>query len=692
MLRSIAATLLTVCGLAATPAQSAPTHPFDVRDLVAMDRVADPRLSPDGTQLVFQVREADVAANKASTGLWLRSMDRQGKARRITAAGVNSVAPRWAPDGRSLYFLSSRSGSMQVWRLDLAGGEARQASDFALDVGSFVLAPDGKRIALSFEVFAECAADLACTKKRLDDKAAGKASGQLFEQLFIRHWDTWADGRRSQLFVADLDAQGVASSTLVHVSRGIDGDVPSKPFGDDSEYSWRPDGGALAFSVRIAGRDEPWSTNFDIYLAPADGSEEPTNLTRANLAWDAGPLFSADSRTLYYRAMKRPGFEADRLAVMAMDLATRATREIAPGWDRSADSLLLSADGRSLYAVSNDLGHTPLFAIDIASGKVAKIVGDGSIGGVTLGKDAVVVVRDDLGAPAQLFRTGLRGGRLEVLTDFNAARLATIGFGAAEQFTFAGAEGATVHAWLVKPAGFDPAKKYPVAFLIHGGPQGSFGNHFHYRWNPQTYAGQGFAAVMVDFHGSTGYGQAFTDSISGDWGGKPLEDLDLGLAAALSKYSFLDRERVCALGGSYGGFMTNWIAGKRPGKFRCLVTHSGVFDARMMSYATEEQWFDQWERKGSPWEKPENFERDNPATLVGAWTTPMLVVHGQLDYRIPVEQGIAAFTALQGRKVPSQFLYFPDENHWILKPANSILWHDTVNAWLKRWLVDAPAR
>ena len=680
--------ILALCLVA--PAAFAADRPFDIRDLVALDRVADPRISPDGRQVAFQVREADVDSNKAATGLWLRAVDGDATPRRITARGVNSVGPRWAPDGRALYFLSSRSGSMQVWRLDMGGGEARQATDFALDVGSFVLAPDGRAIALSFEVFPDCGADLACTKKKVDDEAASKQTGQLYDQIFVRHWDTWSDHRRSQLFVARLDATGVAGKDLVHVTKGIDGDVPSKPFGDDNEYAWSPDAKSLVFSARIAGRNEPWSTNFDLFQVPADGSAAPRNLTDTNDAWDTGPVFSADGRTVYYRAMKRPGFEADRLGLMAMDLASGATREIAPGWDRSADNLALSRDGRTIYTTANDLGHTPLFAIEIASGKVSKVAGNGHVGGFSVGRDAIVVAHDDLDSPAQLYRVGLRGGALAPLTAFNAERLAGVAFGAAEQFTFAGAGGATVHAWLVKPANFDPAKKYPVAFLIHGGPQGSFGNLFHYRWNAQTYAGQGYAALLVDFHGSTGYGQAFTDAVSRDWGGKPLEDLRLGLEAAVAKYAFLDGERACALGGSYGGYMVAWIAGQMPERFRCLVNHAGVFDIRAMAYMTEELWFTNWEFGGTPHTHPEDYAKFKPADHVAKWKAPMLVIHGALDYRVPYTQGIAAFTAAQVRGIPSRYLHFPDENHWVLKPANSVLWHDTVNAWLKRWLVEEP--
>lgn len=682
MLRTAPIALLM---LAVSPALPAETRPFNVRDLVMMDRVSDPRLSPDGSQVAFVVRETDFEANKGINGIWLVPSAGGEVPRRLSAKGQTSLAPRWSNDGRSLYFLSSRSGSMQVWRLDFGGGEARQVTSYPLDVGTFVLSPDGRQLALSMEVFPACGAELACSKKRLDDEAASKATGQLYDQLFMRHWDTWKNGTRSQLFVADLDAAGTAEAAPALITRGIDADVPSKPFGDENDYGFAPDGESIVFAARIAGRTEAWSTNFDLFSASVDGSEAPRNLTSANPAWDAGPVFSRDGRTLFYRAMKRPGFEADRFAVMAMDLASGRVREIAPVWDRSAESLLLSRDGRTLYAVANHLGTTPLFAIDVASGRVREIAEGGTVSGASIGADALVFARDTLTAPADLWRVSLRGGAATRITAFNAERLSGIAFGQAEQFTFAGAGGATVHAWFVKPVDFDPTRKYPIALLIHGGPQGSFGDQFHYRWNAQTYAGAGFAALMIDFHGSTGYGQAFTDAVSQDWGGKPLEDLKLGLAAALQKYPFVDGSRACALGGSYGGFMVNWIASQWRGAFKCLVSHASILDARSMSYTTEELWFDEWERGGQPYEVPENFERDNPVLHVGDWSVPMLVVHGQLDYRVPVEQGIGVFTALQRRGVPSQFLYFPDENHWVLKPHNSVLWHDTVNAWLERW-------
>ena len=656
---------------------------LDVRDLVNFDRVSEPTLSPDGKTVVYGLRQVDFAANKAKTGFWKQSLNTNQAPVRITAEAFNVNSPNFSTDGQSIYFLSSKSGSMQLWKQALAGGDAFQVSNYALDVGSYKLSPDGKSVAFNLEVFNDCN-DLACSKKRLDDVESSKVTGVLYEKLFIRHWDAWADGRNNQLFIASFSANGKLAGEPKKITNGIDGDVPSKPFGDASEYAFSPDSKTIVFNARIAGKTEAWSTNFDLYSASVDGMGVAKNLTADNPAWDTGPVFSHDGKTLYYRAMKRATFEADRFGIIAMDLATGAKREINAGWDRSADSLLLSVDGKSLYTVTDDVGSHALFAVDTVTGAARKLVSNGTVSGFDIVGDTLVITRSTLTSPAQLFTGNASGAKLKQISNFNADKLKDIAMGAYEQFNFKGWNNETVYGYVVKPANFDKNKKYPVAFLIHGGPQGSFGNNFHYRWNAQTYAGMGFAVVMIDFHGSTGYGQAFTDSISGDWGGKPLEDLQKGWAAALGKYSYLNGERACALGGSYGGYMVNWIAGNWASPWKCLVSHSGVFDNRMMGYSTEELWFNEWEMKGTPYDKPENHEKHNPVNHVSNWNTPMLVVHGQLDYRIPVEQSIGAFAALQRRGVDSQLLTFPDENHWILKPHNSVLWHDTVNAWLKK--------
>jgi len=668
---------------------AASAKPFDARDLVTLDRVSSPTLSPDGRHLLVTIRQTDYEANKASTSLWIRDLFARNIAppARFTPEGFGASSAEFSADGDAVYFLSSKSGSSQLWKQALGKDEPVQVSDYPLPVGTFRLSPDGGAVALTFDVFTDCDG-LACTREKLDATAAGKTSGVLYDSLFVRHWDTWKDGRRGQLFVASLDDEGMAKGEPLRVSAGVEGDVPAKPFGGKEDYAWAPDGKSLVFAAKAVGREEAWSTDYDLYHVPADAKAAPRNLTDANPALDGGPVFSADGKTLYYRAMKRPGFEADRLALMAMDMATGTTREIAPNWDRSASNITLSADGESIYTTTSDVGTYALYKVDIASGKAEKIVGGGTVGGFDLAGDTLAYTFEDLDSPAQAFVARADGSQARQITMRNAEALEEIEFGDYEQFSFKGWNDETVHGYVVKPAGFEEGKQYPVAFLIHGGPQGSFGNNFHYRWNPQTYAGAGFAVVMIDFHGSVGYGQAFTDSISGDWGGKPLEDLQKGWAAAQEKYAFLDGDRACALGGSYGGYMVAWIAGNWPDGFDCLVNHAGVVDTRIMGFNTEELWFTEWENKGTPVQSPEAYEKFNPINHVGKWKTPMLVIHGQLDYRVLVEQGLAAFSAAQRQGVPSQLLYFPDENHWVLKPHNSVMWHDTVNAWLKQWTAE----
>lgn len=678
--------LLPLCLLAALPSLAA-ARGLDVRDLQKLDRVSSPVLSPDGSTVVFAKRIVDADVVKASSSLWVRNLLTRDMAppKRLTPEGWNVNSPSFSPDGKTVYFLSAKSGTQQLYAMLLPGGAPRQLTAFALDVASYKLSPDGTRVLFSTDTFADCKADFACTKKKLDDTAAKKSSGVVYDGLFVRHWDTWADGRRSRLFVAALPegkAKPVASATSL--TDGLDGDAPSKPFGGADEYTWSPDGTSVVAAIRVAGKGEAWSTNFDLYKIAADGSSAPVNLTAANPAWDTGPVFSADGKTLFYRAMKRPGFEADRFGLMAMDLATKQVREIAPSWDRSADGIVVSKDGATIYTTAQDVGQHPLFAVDVASGTAKPVVAEGSISAFDIAGDTLAFTRNTLKTGDQLFTTTLAGAPLRAITPSAQDMLKDVSFGDFEQFTFAGWNNETVHGYVVKPHDYVEGQKYPVAFLIHGGPQGSFGNGWSYRWNPQTYAGQGYAVVMIDFHGSTGYGQAFTDAISQHWGDRPLEDLQKGWAAAQQKYAFLDGGKACALGASYGGYMINWIAGNWNEPWKCLVNHDGVFDTRSMGYVTEELWFTEWENGGTPFDKPENYEKFNPVNHVAKWRVPMLVVQGEKDYRVPVDQGLSTFTALQRKGIESKLLYFPDENHWVLKPQNSILWHDTVNAWLKQ--------
>ncbi|MDI1252006.1 S9 family peptidase [Thermomonas sp.] len=680
---------LSLPSIAATPAKPA-ARGFSVQDMAYMDRYSSPVVSPDGRNVVFAKRVVDKSTNKSSTSLWIEDLLARdaAPAARFTPEGWNVNSPSFSPDGKTVYFLSGKGGSSQLYAMPtFDGGQPKQVTDLVLDVDGYTLSPDGSHVALALATFDDCKADLNCTKKRLDAVEAEKTTGKIFDQLFIRHWDTWNDGRLNRVFSATLGSDAaVKSATLL--SGDIHGDIPSKPFGDLSDFAWSADGKQVAMSVRSSDRSEPWSTNFDIWLVKADGSDA-RNVTAANKAWDAGPVFSADGKTLYYRAMKRPGFEADRFALMAMDLASGKTREIAPQWDRSADGITLSMTGKNIFTTTSDMGEHPLFAVDIASGEVTKIVGAGNVSAIDVRNGRMAFSRNTLNSGDQIYVANADGKSWIPITPSAGEMLPGVAFGKYEQFNFIGWNGETVHGYVVKPWNYQEGKKYPVAFLIHGGPQGSFGDGWSYRWNPQTYAGQGYAVVMIDFHGSTGYGQAFTDAISQHWGDRPLEDLQKGWAAAQQKYGFLNGDMACALGASYGGFMVNWIEGNwydKNGKspWKCLVSHDGVFDQRAMGYATEELWFNEWENGGTVFDHPENYEKFNPVAHVGNFKVPMLVVHGQKDYRIPVEQGIALFTALQRKGVESKFLYFPDENHWVLKPQNSVLWHDTVNDWLKQ--------
>ena len=663
---------------ASTPVTAA-TNAFTYNDMITANRLGDPQVSADGRWLVYSLTTTDVAANKRTGSLWLKDLKSDGAATRLALSDGGANTARWGADGR-LYFLSSRSGTSQVWRAEADGSAPVQVTSLALDVNAYRLSPDASKVAVSLAVFPDCA-DIACTVDRAKAVADDKSTGQVYDRMFVRHWDTWADGTQNHLFVIPT-----AGGEPVWITKGFDGDTPSKPFGDESEFVFTPDGSGVVFSARHAGKSEPWSTNFDLYQVAISAPGQLTNLTAANEAWDTGPVFSPDGKTLAYRAMARPGFEADKYAIFLRDVATGSTRQIAANWDRSADTLQWSADGRTLYTTAGDVGQTRLFAVEVAGGTVVPITGEGHVSAFVQTPSGFVFAQDSLTRPTELFAKTFRGREMpNQITDVNP-QLAAKAFGEAEQFTFAGWNNEEVHGYVIKPANYVEGQKYPVAFLIHGGPQGSFGNGWSYRWNPETYAGAGYAVVMIDFHGSTGYGQAFTDAISQHWGDRPFEDLQKGWAAAQSKYSFLDGQNACALGASYGGYMINWIAGNWPDAFKCLVNHDGVFDTFGMGYSSEELWFTEWEYGGTPYENPKGYQDFNPANHVQNWKTPMLVVQGDRDFRIPTAQGLSTFTALQRRGIESKLIVFPEENHWVLRPANSVQWHNEVFGWLNKHL------
>ena len=692
-MRTIVAAGLFALALVSASAVSA--RPITATDLATMRRLASPTVSPDGHWAVYQLRETDLPANRGRTDLWLLDLTRPAAApvRIASTPEHNEHDPRFSADGRWLYYLSNASGSEQLWRVALPTGTGERITDLPTDIAGYLPAPSGDRIAIWADRDMACA-DLACAN--LPAAQQGQGSGRVYDETFVRHWDAWAQpGVHSRIFVLPL-TEGRPQGAGTPVSPRLVGDSPSRPFGDAAELAWSRDGRTLYFTLREGGRTEPNSTNLDIYAVPADAAAPPTDLTDANDATDTLPAVSPDGRWLAYAAMARPTYEADRQVVQLRNLATGETRALTGDWDRSVESIAWAPDGRSLYVTAGDTLDTPLFRVDAGTGRVARLTQAGTVGNVTPVRDgSVLYTLNSLQAPDDLYRLDRRG-RSTRLTSVNADKLADLDPVSVRRFSFAGAHGDTVWGQIVKPA--NGGGRLPVALLIHGGPQGSFGNSWSYRWNPWVFSAPGYAAVTIDFHGSTGYGQAFTDAINHDWGGGPLEDLRLGLAAAGREDAGIDVDNACALGGSYGGFMANWIAGNWPDRFKCLVSHDGVFDQRAMAYETEELWFPEWEF-GGPYFDPaaaRTYERWNPVNFVQNWRTPMLVFHGENDFRIPYSQALGVFNALQRRNIPSRLVIFPDENHWVLKPQNSIQWYREVHGWLDRWLRrgggDAPAR
>ena len=653
-------------------------RPMTATDMHMMHRLGAPEVSPDGKWAVFTISDTDLEANKRNSRLHLLDFSRSGAAPQLIAGAEGGHDAAFGPDG-ALYFLKPAGDRDQLFRMAV-GGAPQQISDFGADVSGFKLSPTGNRVIVWADQ-KDCP-DLACAATTFPAKPEG--SGRTYDKMFLRHWDTWVEpGVRSRIYAFPIEG-GKLTGMGVRLTGELEGDTPSKPFGGGEEIAFSPDGRTVYFALREAGRIEATSTNLDIFATPSDGSAPPTNLTDANDATDTLPAVSPDGRTLAYVAMARPTYEADRQVVQLRDLATGQVRALTQGWDRSVASLTWSPDGKSLLVTAEDVQETPVFRVDVATGKVTRLTKQGTSGNVRALRDgSAIFTQNSVMAPDDLFRFDRRG-RVRQLTNVNRELLAELDPLRLERFSFAGANGDKVWGIKVKPA--NATGKLPIAFLVHGGPQGSFGNGWSYRWNPRLFASPGYAAVAIDFHGSTGYGQAFTDSIRSDWGGKPLEDLQKGLIYATANDPQLDADNACALGASYGGFMMNWIEGNWPDRFKCIVQHDGIFDDRAMAYETEELWFTEWEHGGkAQFEDPQAYERWNPVNHVNNWKTPMLVVHGEKDFRIPYSQGLAAFTALQRKNIPSRLLIFPDENHWVLKPRNSIQWYDEVFNWLGRW-------
>jgi dipeptidyl aminopeptidase/acylaminoacyl peptidase len=668
---------IAAAALVSTPAAA---RPMTATDMHMMRRLGAPSVSPDGRYVLFSLSTTDLGANKRTNVVHILDLKAKGAAPQplagITQGAHDAV---FGADG-AVWYLAPAGGQDQLFRMTI-GGQPTQLSNLKGDVSGFKVSADGSRLIVWADRNLQCA-DFACDNL---PKVQKSGSGRVYDQLFVRHWDTWAEpGVRSRIFAFPIEG-GKVTGAGVPVTGALVGDTPSKPFGGGEEIDISKDGRTVYFALREAGRIEAKSTNLDIFSAPADGSAQPTNLTPDNDGTDNLPVLSPDGRSLAYFSMARATYEADRQVLQVRDLATGQVRAITANWDRSVGSIAWAKDGKSILVTAEDVMEAPVWRVDIASGKVVKLTGDGHAGNVVpLADGGAIFTQNSILAPDDLYRADAKG-KVTQLTNVNRELLAELDPVSFEKFSFTGANNDKVWGFKLKPA--KAMDKLPIAFVVHGGPQGSFGNAWSYRWNSRVLAGPGYAVVSVDFHGSTGYGQAFTDGINRNWGGWPLEDLQKGLAFAAANDASLDADNACALGASYGGFMMNWIAGQWPDRFKCLVQHDGVFDQRAMAYETEELWFTEWEHGGKAYyEDPAAYERWNPVLHVDKWKTPMLVITGEKDFRIPYSQGIASFTALQRRQIPSKLLVFPDENHWVLKSNNSIQWYREVQGWLGAYL------
>jgi dipeptidyl aminopeptidase/acylaminoacyl peptidase len=671
--------LASMCTLAARTSGSASARQITIDDVTMLSRVSAPTVSADGHWLVWVQRETDLAANKGRYDLWKLDLSRRDSRPVKLLATPNADENNPQIVGDTVYFMSDENGEDAVWAVPTTGGVPNRLTDFKGGFNGFKVAPTRDRIV----VWAHRSAGVATLEPTAQAAAPQPSAVRVYDHLFVRHWDTWADGSRQQLFVLPLSQMGAPGNGKA-IAGTLIGDTPSKPFGGAEEVSWSPDGRSIYFAMREAGRIESLSTNLDVFQVPADGSHPPVNLTIENKATDTQPAVSPDGNKLAWLAMRRPGYEADRQILMIRDLPTGQTTALTEAWDRSVASINWRPDSRAIYVTAGDTQEKPLWRVDVQTGHVKRMTREGTVAAVATTPSGAIVAMNSLTAPDDFYSLSDRGGDPLRLTNVNAARLEGIEIPAVSKFNFKGANGDTVWGYAVRPPG--KTGKVPIAYMVHGGPQETSGNSWSYRWNPAVFAGAGYGLVAVDFHGSTGYGQAFTDSIQNNWGGWPLEDLQKGLIAATQKFPWLDANNACALGASYGGYMMNWIEGRWPDRFKCIVQHAGIFDMRSVAYETEELWFPDWDYGGkAPYDDPEAYERWNPVNFVGNWKTPQLVIAGEKDFRIPYTQSIAAFTALQRRDIASRLVIFPDENHWVRAPSNLLRWYHEVIGWLDRW-------
>ena len=700
--------LVTTSALAQTPSQK---HPFTFEDMMKLKRVGAPVPSPDGKWVVFDCVDVDLDANTRISHLWIVPAN-GGESRRLNPTPNHEERPRFSPDGKRLIWTSKATDPTQIWMCDFDSGsgalvgEPHQVTSISTGADGGIWSPDGKNIVFVSAVYPDCKDD-ACNKQRDEELKKSKVKAKIFSRLFYRHWNAFTEFKRSHLFVISADAVesavpsgqspdalGTAHATARDLTPG-DHDVPPFSLGGQDMYAISPDGQEVGYTSNI-DEVEATSTNDEIFVVPISGGTAKKISTSPGA--DSTPLYSPDGKYLAWRSQARAGFESDKWRLLVQDRQTGKTRDLTEKFDRWVGSFTWKPDSTGLLFTAEDHGGAPIFGSSVTaqpSGPAGGGAGALYADDLVFSGDVLFFTRMSAQAPNEIWRdapapkdelaTYSLDNFLKPVTHMNDALLSQIDMQPLESFTFKGANDEDVQGFMVKPPGFDPSKKYPLKLLIHGGPQGAWGNEWTYRWNAELFAATGnYVVVMINFHGSTGYGQKFTDSISGDWGGKPFVDLMKGLDYVEKTFPFIDKSREAALGASYGGYMANWLLG-HTNRFRCIVSHDGIFNAESAYGTTEELWFPNWEFGGPPWKKRDVYRKWSPHEYAANFKTPTLVVHGQLDYRLDVSQGFDLFTTLQVLNVPSKMLYFPDEGHWVLKPQNSRLWYKTVNDWVDQW-------
>ncbi len=691
---SYLAIVIVAIPLVARPQQK---RPITVEDMWKVGRVSDPQVSPDGKTIAFVITKYSMEENKGTSGIYLVSID-GGDVREFSTGFKSSGDPVWSPDGKRIAFVADdTNGTPQVYVEDANGRIANRITSVALGASGLLWSSDGKFIAFVSDVFPDpdpitsmydrdpehpvrgCLTD-SCNAAREEQLEKSKVKAKLFTNLPYRVWNYWKDGKRSHLFVVDT-----SGGRPVDLTPG-DYDTPPIDLGGRMDYAFSPDGKEVCF-VRNTDRMVAVSTNNDLFTVSVDGG--PAKRITTNPSNDNQPLYSSDGRYIAYRAQLTPGFESDKSRLMLYDRKGGTIINLTEKYDRSVDEVAWSPDSKRLYFNADDEGYHNIFQVDVSTGKITRLTDKSTNTDLAITPDGkhLVFLRQSVTHPNNIYEMNLETREVKQLTHTNDSLLSQLEMNPWEPFWFSGAGGTRVEGFLIKPPHFDPSKKYPMVYLVHGGPQGQWMDEFHYRWNAELFASPGYVAVMVNPRGSTGYGQKFTSEISGDWGGKVFVDLMDGVDYVTSRYAFVDRDKIAAAGASYGGYMMNWMEGhNEKGIFKCLVSHDGVYDAASMFGSTEELWFPFWEFKGTPWSNPELYKKWSPSTYVNNFKTPMLVIHSQNDFRLDVSQGFQLFTALQMQGVPSEMLYFPNEFHFVTKPQDSKLWYDTVLGWIGRYV------